>query len=311
MIYNEQIKTLIKNISEVIVGKEEQIIKAVITLLAQGHLLIEDVPGVGKTTLAKAIAQSIDCGFNRIQFTPDTLPSDVTGMSIYNMKSGEFEFCQGAIMNHIILADEINRTSPKTQASLLEAMEERQVTVEGKTYLLKEPFMVLATQNPMDYLGTYNLPEAQLDRFLMKISMGYPERKAEEQLVEHTLKQISITKLQPVINGPTICMMQEEVRKVKVHRELVGYIVTLVNETRRHEAIKLGASPRATLALVRAAQAKSYIEGRDYVIPDDIIQMIEPILSHRLVLTQEAKMNKKEAHKVLGEIIGRTKVPNL
>jgi len=311
MISNNQIKRLVKNISEVIIGKEEQITKAVITLLAQGHLLIEDVPGVGKTTLAKAMAQSIDCGFSRIQFTPDTLPSDVTGMSIYNMKSGQFEFYQGAIMNHIILADEINRTSPKTQASLLEAMEEKQVTVEGKTYALREPFMVLATQNPIDYLGTYNLPEAQLDRFFMKISMGYPEKVAEEELVKHALKQISINMLKSVIDGPEICTMQQEVRNVKMHQELVGYIVTLVNETRRHEAIKLGASPRATLALVRAAQAKAYIESRDYVIPDDIIQMIEPVLSHRLVLTSEAKMNKKEAHKVLGEIIGRTKVPNL
>ena len=308
---NDAVKRLVKNISEVIVGKEEQIIKAVITLLAQGHLLIEDVPGVGKTTLAKAIAQSIDCGFNRIQFTPDTLPSDVTGMSIYNMKSGQFEFCKGAIMNHIILADEMNRTSPKTQASLLEAMEERQVTVEGKTYALAEPFMVLATQNPIDYLGTYNLPEAQLDRFFMKLSMGYPEKAAEEEMVDHALKQISIKMLRPVIDGPTICAMQKEVSGVKMHRELVAYIVTVVNETRRHEAIKLGASPRATLALVRAAQAKAYIESRDYVIPDDIIQMIEPVLSHRLVLTSEAKMSKKSSYKVLGEIIGRTKVPNL
>lgn len=308
---NDQVKKLVKNISEVIVGKEEQIIKAVITLLAQGHLLIEDVPGVGKTTLAKAIAQSIDCGFSRIQFTPDTLPSDVTGMSIYNMKSGQFEFYKGAIMDHIVLADEINRTSPKTQASLLEAMEERQVTVEGKTYTLAEPFMVLATQNPIHYLGTYNLPEAQLDRFFMKISMGYPESVAEEQLVNHTLKQISIKMLQSVIDGPTICAMQKEVSGIKMHQELVTYIVTLVNETRRHEAIQLGASPRATLALVKAAQAKAYIESRDYVIPDDIIQMVEPVLSHRLILTSEAKMNKKVAHKVLGEIIGRTKVPNL
>ena len=300
---------LIKHIKNEIKGKEEQIQKAVITLLARGHLLIEDVPGVGKTTLAKALAHSMQCTFSRIQFTPDTLPSDVVGVSIYNMQTGKFEFCQGAIMSQIVLADEINRTSPKTQASLLEAMEERQVTVDGKTYRLQEPFMVIATQNPIDYLGTYHLPEAQLDRFFMKLSMGYPSQDAEQEMVLQHIGQAKQSELEGMLDSLAICKMQQEVEQVEINRDLIGYIIQLVTETRRHDALLLGASPRATLALVKAAQAKAYIEDRDYVIPDDIIQMVEPILSHRLVLTSEAKMNKSTVEKVLREIVGRTKVP--
>lgn len=311
MEYNQYAKTLIGHIGKVVKGKESQIEKAVVTLLAQGHLLIEDVPGVGKTTLAKALANSIDCSFNRIQFTPDTLPSDVLGVSIYNMQSGKFEFSKGAIMSNIILADEINRTSPKTQASLLEAMGERQVTIDNNTYLLEKPFMVIATQNPIDYLGTYHLPEAQLDRFFMKISMGYPEETSEEEMVLMHLNENMEEALQPILNSETVCAMQEEVRKVTIHKDLINYIIALVTETRKHPALVLGASPRATLSLVKAAQAKAYLEDRDYVIPDDIIKMTEPVLEHRLILSAQAKMDRNTVTKVLGEIVGHTKVPIL
>ncbi|MBE6023569.1 MAG: MoxR family ATPase [Cellulosilyticum sp.] len=309
MEYTIYAKALIEYIEKEIKGKGEEVKKAVITLLAKGHLLIEDVPGVGKTTLAKTLAHSIDCSFNRIQFTPDTLPTDIVGMSIYNMQTGKFEFCQGAIMSQIVLADEINRTSPKTQASLLEAMEERQVTVDGKTYPLKAPFMVIATQNPIDYLGTYHLPEAQLDRFFMKISMGYPSEQAEQEMVLYKMKQISQKTLAPIMDAQTVIHMQQEVEQIEINEDLIQYIIQLVTTTRNHSALVLGASPRATLALVKAAQAKAYIENREYVIPDDIIQMVEPVLSHRLVLTSEAKMNKSTAEKVLREIVGHTKVP--
>ena len=302
-------KQLIKQIQSEIKGKDEQIEKAVITLLAKGHLLIEDVPGVGKTTLAKALAYATGCSCNRIQLTPDTVPSDVSGVSIYNMQTGKFEFSEGAIMSQIVLADEINRTSPKTQASLLEAMEERQVTVDGNTYKLKEPFMVIATQNPVDYLGTYHLPEAQLDRFMIKISMGYPSPEAEKEMVWYKMTTQTLKKLDAILSGEDICKMQEEVGQVEINKELVEYIVSLVNATRTHTSLSLGASPRATLALVKASQARAYIEGRDYVIPDDIIQMIEPVLGHRIILNTEAKMNKQTPEKILQEIIGKTKIP--
>ena len=253
MEYAHHAEELIKHITTVIIGKEEQITNAVMTLLAKGHLLIEDIPGVGKTTLAKAMAQSIKCEFSRIQFTP----GDVTGISIYNMQTGEFEYSKGAIMSQIILADEINRTSPKTQASLLEAMEERQVTVDGKTYLLPQPFIVIATQNPMDYLGTYRLPEAQLDRFFMKISMGYPVNEAEEEMITRGMEAKEKKVLTPLLESETIIHMQEEVDKVMIHPDLVRYIVSIVNETRNHKDIALGASPRASLALAKGAKVKA------------------------------------------------------
>lgn len=251
MQYQKNINNIIENIEKIIVGKREVIELAIVTLIAGGHLLLEDVPGLGKTTLAKALAQTIDCGFTRIQFTPDTLPSDVVGLSIYNMKSGEFQYSKGAIMNNIILADEINRTSPKTQASLLEAMEEKQVTIDGSTYQLRQPFMVIATQNPVDFLGTYNLPEAQLDRFMMKLSIGYPDINDEKNMVNKHLKQELNIKLTPVVNGDTIIKMQEEVKTVKIGQDLIQYVVKIINDTRYNSNISLGASPRATLALIR------------------------------------------------------------
>ena len=299
------------NIKKVIKGKDEQIEQAIMSLLAQGHLLIEDVPGVGKTTLAKTLAQSVHCDFKRIQFTPDTLPSDITGLSIYNMQTGKFEFSEGAIMSQIVLADEINRTSPKTQASLLEAMEEKQVTVDGNTYLLPQPFMVIATQNPMDYMGTYSLPEAQLDRFFMKISMGYPASSSEEEMILLGLEKKESKQLAPIIESETIIKMQQEVDQVTLHKDLIKYMVAIANETRRHKDIALGASPRATLALAKGARVKAYMNGRDYVLPDDITYMIPLILAHRIVLTSQAKMNKVEVYKILNEIIGHTKMPTI
>ncbi|HWT27635.1 MAG TPA: MoxR family ATPase [Mobilitalea sp.] len=296
---------------QVIVGKREVIEYALITLLAGGHLLLEDVPGVGKTTLAKTIAQTINCGFTRIQFTPDTLPSDVTGLSVYNMQTGKFEYSKGAILNNIILADEINRTSPKTQASLLEAMEEKQVTVDGVTYSLAKPFMVIATQNPIDYLGTYNLPEAQLDRFMMKISIGYPQAGDEKVMADRFLSKQLTKTLEPVVDGETILEMQKEVEVVKVSQDLILYITKLIQETRKDSNITLGASPRATLALIRASQAYAYLQGRNYCIPDDIIKLILPVISHRIILSPEARLSQTKVEKVLKTILGKVNVPVL
>ncbi|WMJ85271.1 AAA family ATPase [Anaerocolumna sp. MB42-C2] len=302
---------IVKNIEKVIIGKTEVIEFAMITLLAEGHLLLEDVPGVGKTTLANAISRSIHCGFNRIQFTPDTLPSDITGVSIYNMQTGKFEFTPGAIMNHIILADEVNRTSPKTQASLLEAMEEKQISVDGKTYPLPCPFMVIATQNPIDYLGTYNLPEAQLDRFLMKLSIGYPSKTDEKRMADYYIRRSPLKSLEPVADGKTISAMQEEVKRVKVHNDLIAYMIDIIDGTRNDTNITLGASPRATLALIRTSQAAAYYSGREYCIPDDILKVIHPVIRHRLILSPEARLNKQTSEKVLDKIIAKFRVPIL
>lgn len=306
-----KIQSIIDNINKVIIGKNDTVSLAITTLLAGGHLLLEDVPGVGKTTLANAIAKTIDCGFNRIQFTPDTLPSDVTGVSIYNVKSGQFEFSPGVIMNHIILADEINRTSPKTQSSLLEAMEEGQISVDGTTYPLPKPFMVIATQNPVDYLGTYNLPEAQLDRFLMKLSIGYPAITEEATMVENFLQGKRLHTLTSVVDAKSIEVMQDEVKLVKIHSDLVAYLIELIDETRNNSNITLGASPRATLALTRASQAVAYMAGRDYVLPDDIKKMAKPVLKHRLIMSPDARLNKQTTESVVQSILDKIKIPIL
>lgn len=306
-----KVADIIHSIEQIIVGKREVIELSLITLLAGGHLLLEDVPGVGKTTLAKTLANAINCGFTRIQFTPDTLPSDVTGLSIYNMQTGKFEFSKGAIMNNIILADEINRTSPKTQASLLEAMEEKQVTVDGVSYPLPKPFMVIATQNPVDYLGTYNLPEAQLDRFMMKLSIGYPQVGEEKMMADRFLKGLLQPKLEPVVDTEVVLQMQKEVESVKVNQDLISYVTKIIQETRKDSNISLGASPRATLALIRASQAHAYVKGRNYVIPDDIINLIEPVLSHRIILAPEARISQTKTSKILKTIISRIPVPVL
>ncbi len=302
---------MIRNMEQIIVGKREVIELTLVTLLAGGHLLLEDVPGVGKTTLAKTLAQTINCGFTRIQFTPDTLPSDVTGLSVYNMQSGKFEYSKGAIMDHIILADEINRTSPKTQASLLEAMEEKQVTVDGITYPIALPFMVIATQNPVDYLGTYNLPEAQLDRFMMKLSIGYPQAGDEKVMVDRYLKGQLTQKLEASADQDSIISMQKEVEHVKINQDLVIYATKIIQETRKDSNILLGASPRATLALLRASQALAYLEGRTYCIPDDIMKLIQPVLAHRIIMSPEARLSQMKPEKVLKNIVAKIPVPVL
>lgn len=307
----DKIKDMIHNMEQIIVGKREVIENALITLLAGGHLLLEDVPGVGKTTLAKTLAQTIHCGFTRIQFTPDTLPSDVTGLSIYNMQTGKFEYSKGAVMNHIILADEINRTSPKTQASLLEAMEEKQVTVDGITYPLTRPFMVIATQNPVDYLGTYHLPEAQLDRFMMKISIGYPSATDEKMMADRFLNHQLQQKLEPMVDGDTILQIQEEVEGIKIHQELILFITKFIHETRQDSNIVLGASPRATLALIRAAQARAYVQGRNFCIPDDVLKLIQPVLAHRILLSPEARLAQTKVEKILKNIVAKVTIPVL
>lgn len=311
MEYQETAKTIVKNINKALIGKENVVELAVVTLLSQGHLLLEDVPGVGKTTLANALAKSINCGFSRIQFTPDTLPGDVTGLTVYNMKTGTFEFSKGAVMSNIILADEINRTSPKTQAALLEAMQERQVTVDGKTYPLEPPFMVIATQNPVDFLGTYNLPEAQLDRFLMKLSVGYPSAVDENIMAQRYLAGERFLEVETVADKQEVIAMQAEVEQIYVAEPLVSYIVSITAATREHVSLTLGASPRATLALTRTAQAVAYMAGQDYVIPDDIQRLIPHVLGHRLVPSVDARIQRLSPQKILAEIVRSISVPIL
>ncbi len=308
---NRNAQLIRENINTVIKGKPEVVKLTLTVLLAEGHLLLEDVPGVGKTTLANAIAKSIDCSFSRIQFTPDTLPSDVTGCSIYNMKTGEFDFVPGAVMKNIILADEINRTSPKTQACLLEVMQERQVTVDSKTMPLERPFMVIATQNPSDFLGTYILPEAQLDRFMLRLSIGYPSSNDESIMLSDMLKGITNENLKAVATKEDVIKMQDEVKKVSVCKDINDYAVAITSATRDNENISLGASPRATIALIRAAQAAAFIDGRDYVIPDDIQYLAPFALSHRIVLSTSAKISNITEESIIENIIKNTKVPVL
>ena len=300
---------MIQNMEKVIVGKKEVMELAVITLLAGGHLLLEDVPGVGKTTLAKTLAKTVGCGFSRIQFTPDTLPSDVTGVSMYRAQTESFEYLKGSVMNQVILADEINRASPKTQASLLEAMEEKQVTVDGQTHQLPSPFMLIATQNPIDYLGTYHLPEAQLDRFLMKLSVGYPKHDEELAMIGKFLGTDPWKVIPCVTSAEEILEMQKEVKQVQIKADLVEYALKIIESTREEETVRLGASPRATLALISSAKSAAFVAGRDYVIPDDIKRVASPVLSHRLVLTPEAKAGKMTAEKIILAILARVHVP--
>lgn len=275
----------------------------------RGHVLIEDVPGIGKTTMANALAKSIGVSFSRIQFTPDILPSDITGFSMYNPKTGEFEYKQGSIMSNIILADEINRTSPKTQASMLEVMEEKHVTVDGVTYNVPEPFMVIATQNPVEYMGTYPLPEAQLDRFLMKITMGYPNKDDEVDILFRFQKSNPLNTLAPVADGEQITELRRRVRDVQVAREIGDYIVEIVQNTRRQEHVILGCSPRASLYLMRASQALALYMGRDYVVPDDVKDLVIPVLAHRMILRQEAKIRKITPESVLSDLLKKIRVP--
>ncbi|MCL2560252.1 MAG: MoxR family ATPase [Turicibacter sp.] len=300
---------IIKNVEHVIIGKKETIELALCAFLCQGHVLIEDVPGVGKTSLVYAIAKSFGCSFKRIQFTPDILPSDITGFSMYNQKTGEFEYQQGSIMAQIILADEINRTSPKTQSSLLEVMEENQVTIDGKTYPVPQPFTVFATQNPVEHLGTYPLPEAQLDRFFMRLALGYPEASEEVNMLDRFNETSPLEQLQAVSNETSLMALQKTVHQVHVAPAVNAYIVNLVRQTREHASVTLGASPRGSLCLHRAAQAWALYQDRKYVTPDDVIKMAIPVLAHRLVLSQEAKFKKQSPEQVIAQIIASVKVP--
>lgn len=300
---------LISNVEKVIFGKRETVELTVICLLCQGHLLIEDVPGVGKTMLAKALAKSIGGVFKRIQFTPDMLPADVTGTSIYNQKTGEFEFRSGPIMAQIVLADEINRATPKTQAALLEAMEERQVTVDGVTHPLNPPFLVLATQNPIEYEGTFPLPEAQLDRFLMRISLGYPTPEQLIAILDAQQYHHPIEDIAQVTSTSELLNMQEQLKSVYVDALIKQYIAELVDKTRSHPDVYLGASPRGALALYRTAQARAVTHGRDYVIPDDIKALAQPTLGHRVIISPAARIKDIDAGGILDELLRSIPVP--
>jgi MoxR-like ATPase len=297
------------NVEQVIEGKTEAIRLALVVLLAEGHLLIEDVPGVGKTMLAKAIARSIDCSVRRVQFTPDLLPSDVTGVSIFNQEHQDFEFKPGAIFANIVVGDEINRASPKTQSAMLECMEERQVTVDGVTYDLGRPFMVIATQNPIEHEGTYPLPEAQRDRFTARLSMGYPAASAELAMLDSHGSSDPLEALAPVSDAETVAQMINAARTVHVADSVRKYVIDLATATRTHADLRLGASPRATLQLLRAARAYAATEGRDFVLPDDVQALAEPVLAHRLLPTAEAQIARRDTELVVAEIVDRVPVP--
>lgn len=305
----EQLNDLINNISKVIIGKEETATLSITALLAGGHVLLEDIPGVGKTMLVRALAKSMNCSFNRIQFTPDLLPSDITGVSIFNPKTRAFEYRSGPIIGDIILADEINRTSPKTQSALLEAMEENSVTVDGETILIDEPFFVMATQNPIEYEGTYPLPEAQIDRFLFKLTMGYPSESEEVDMLGITGGIHPIENLEAIMEREDVIRMQSEVNDVYIDPMIQAYIVKMIRKTREHPFVRLGASPRAAIGLMRASKVYAYIKGRDYVIPDDVIYLAPFVLNHRLILTQEAKYERRSTEDIVQTIISQVEVP--
>jgi MoxR-like ATPase len=302
-------RRIINNVKRVIIGKEAELELIVIGLLAQGHMLIEDVPGVGKTVLAKSLARSIGCTFKRIQFTPDMLPSDVTGVSVFNQKTREFEFRPGPIHAQIVVTDEINRATPKTQSALLEAMEERQVTVDGTTYPMDQPFLVLATQNPIEYEGTFPLPEAQLDRFLLRISLGYPEKDDEIRVLDSQQFRHPVETLEQVVSVEELLAAQDEIKEVYVDSLIKAYAVELVRQSRRHPDVYLGASPRGSLALYRTGRARAAVLGRDYVIPDDIKALAVSALAHRVIIGPAARIKDVSARSVVEEIVQGLPVP--
>ncbi len=300
---------IIENIERVIVGKSRAVELGVIALMCEGHALIEDVPGVGKTMLARSIARSVGSTFKRIQFTPDLLPTDVTGVSIYNQQTGEFEFREGPIIAQMVLADEVNRATPKTQSAMLEAMDEQQVTVEGITHTVPSPFMVMATQNPVEYEGTFPLPEAQLDRFLLIISLGYPTIEEELEIIERQQMSHPIETLEPVASAQEVIDLQRTIRSIYVDDLVKQYIVNLTNSTRSHPDISLGASPRASLAMYRGGQAIALIRGRDFVLPDDVKYLASPMLSHRMIVSPAARMRGISSPEVVEAILEQTPVP--
>ena len=304
------IMALQQAIGKAIVGKEEAVEYALIALLCRGHVLIEDVPGVGKTTLASALARSLDCSFRRIQFTPDLMPSDVTGFTLVNFKTGEMEYREGAVMSQIVLADEINRTSPKTQSALLEVMEEHQVTVDGVTHPLPQPFIVLATQNPGEFVGTYPLPEAQVDRFFLRISIGYPTIEQEMDVLERYSGSVKpMATIEPVCSAQDILSLQEQVTHVYCSPEVRSYVATLVAATRTEPSFRLGASTRAAIALIHGAQACALLDDRDFVLPEDVQHMFLPVLTHRMVLSPEARMKGTLPEQILLSLLQQTPVP--
>lgn len=300
---------IIGNIERVIIGKRDSLVLVIVGLLSQGHILIDDVPGVGKTMLARSLARSLGCTFKRIQFTPDMLPSDVTGVSIFNQSTREFEFRPGPVMSQIVLADEINRTTPKTQSALLEAMQEGQITVDGETYLLPKPFTVLATQNPIDYEGTFPLPEAQLDRFLLRVRLGYPLKRDEVRILDSQEHHHPLNDIGQIASVKDLLQAQEKVKSVYVSHSIKDYIVELSRQTRDHEEVYLGVSPRGSLALFQAGKTLAAMQGREYVLPDDIKTLAVPTLAHRLILAPSARLQDLKAEQILAEIIAKVGVP--
>lgn len=303
------VQDIFSNVHKVFIGNDDVIEMVVVAIFANGHVLIDDIPGIGKTTLVKAIAKTLDLSFGRIQCTPDVLPSDITGFTMYNVKTGEMEYKEGLILKNIVLADEINRASPKTQSSLLEIMEEYQVTVDGKTHPVPKPFMLFATQNPVEFVGTFPLPEAQLDRFMLRLSIGYPEKQQEIDILSNSNNDFDLNSLEPVVTGEDVLAIQKEVYNIHVSNAIKKYITDIMISTRSHPDISLGGSPRASILLMKASQALAMIRGRDYVSPDDVQYLAKPVLSHRLILKNDINKKIFKQDEIVDNIISSTKVP--